>query len=296
MKSIRYLILFLSAVLLSLTACNTQTATENAITVTIEPQRYFAEKIAKGKFVIHTMVPPGQNPENYEPTPSQMITIGKSKAYLKIGYLGFEKAWMNNIQQNNPQLKIFDLSKGMSLITGKEHIHEHNGEKEIHQNETDPHIWNSTQGARVIASNILKAFISLDKENETFYQQNYEQLIKEIDQTEKEVKKLLSTLNSRTFIIYHPALTYFANENNLEQLCIEMDGKDPSPAQLKTLIDTAKEHHTKIVFVQKEFDSRNASLISQETDCKLISINPLSYNWKEGMIQIAKALNNGENN
>lgn len=59
----------------------------------------------------------------------------------------------------------------------------------------------------------------------------------------------------------------------------EMDGKEPSPAQLKQLVMTAKEHHTKVVFIQQEFDQKNAELIAKETGCRLVKINPLDYHW-----------------
>ena len=62
----------------------------------------------------------------------------------------------------------------------------------------------------------------------------------EIGETEKTVSGLLHSLDNKTFIIYHPALTYLANEYGLTQLCIEMDGKEPSPAQLKELVETAR--------------------------------------------------------
>ena len=80
----------------------------------------------------------------------------------------------------------------------------------------------------------------------------------------------------------------------MQQLCIEMDGKEPSPAQLKALMETAQAHHTKVVFVQQEFDQKNAELIAKETGCQLTPINPLAYDWSREMIRIAKALADGE--
>ena len=69
-----------------------------------------------------------------------------------------------------------------------------------------------------------------------------------------------------------------------------MDGKEPSPAQLKELIKTAKEHGVKVVFIQQEFDQKNAELIAKETGCRLVVINPLDYQWSKELIHIAKAL------
>ena len=172
----------------------------------------------------------------------------------------------------------------------EEHHHHHHH----HPGGVDPHTWSSISGAKVIAKNTLDAFVSLDPENKEYYQANYEQLTKEIGETEKTVSGLLHSLDNKTFIIYHPALTYLANEYGLTQLCIEMDGKEPSPAQLKELVETAREHNAKVVFIQREFDQKNAELIAKETGCRLIPINPLDYDWSKEMIHIAKSLADGQ--
>ena len=184
--------------------------------------------------------------------------------------------------------------------TEEEHQHEGHeheagdGHHHHHAGGVDPHIWSSVEGAKVIAWNTLNAFIELDKENTEYYWKNYNDLLAEIEKTEAEIRQLLDPLTDRTFIIYHPALTYFAAEFDLTQLCIEMDGKEPSPAQLKQLVMTAKEHHTKVVFIQQEFDRKNAELIAKETGCRLVVINPLDYHWNTEMIHIAKALADGQ--
>ena len=294
--------------LLLLAACGgKRQRAERMIAVTIEPQRYFAERIAGEHFAIHCVVPAGQSPETYDPTPQQMVQIGQSEAYLRIGHIGFELAWMDAIAQNNPQLQIFDLSEGMPLLQGEEeeeqaHEHEHAHAHEVeaaeahhhHHGGVDPHIWSSIHGARIVAQNTLTALQTLDPTHADDYAANYQQVVAVIDSTEAVINTLLKPLAHRSFIIYHPALTYLAAEYEMQQLCIEMDGKEPSPAQLKALVETAQEHQTKVVFVQQEFDQKNAELIAKETGCQLTPINPLAYDWSREMIRIAKALADGE--
>jgi zinc transport system substrate-binding protein len=259
------------------------------IAVTIEPQQYFAEKIAGDKFTIHTVVPAGQSPEAYDPTPRQMIRVSKSRAYLKIGHIGFEQAWMQHIRDNNPRMQIFDLSEGFELITEED---EGEGMHNHHPGGVDPHIWSCIGGARAIAENTLKAFIVIDKNNEAYYRRNYNSLVAEIDETEAIIRRKLSPLAKSAFIIYHPSLTYFAHEFDLLQLCIETDGKEPSPGQLKEIVDEAREHSASVVFVQQEFDRKNAERIAEETSCRIVSINPLNYHWGQELISIANALAN----
>ena len=293
MKQIILLICLLVTVC-SFSSCVQKKSTKRTITVTIEPQRYFAEKIAGDKFDIISMVKAGSNPESYDPSPQQMVHLGASEAYFKIGYIGFELAWMDNLIQNNPHLKVFDLSAGFELIESDAHANcsaeGHNHATDLGEVGIDPHIWSSISGAQTVSSNILKALITLDPSNEAYYTANYNTLMQEITATEQAVTEKLDSLPSRTFIIYHPALTYLAQEFNLSQLCIEMDGKEPSPALLKELIETAHSNQAKVVFIQEEFDQKNAELIAKETQCQLVRINPLSYNWHNEILRIANAL------
>lgn len=301
--------ILIALLLLVLNSCGNKQTEGRLVSVSIEPQRYFAEQIAGDKFVINTVVPEGQNPEVYDPTPQQMVQVGKSEAYLRVGYLGFEEVWITKIIENNKGIEVFDLSEGMDLIENlEEHDHDH-GHTHNHDHDhghaeegnhghygVDPHTWSSINGAKKIAWNTLNAFIALDKENTQYYWDNYNRLMGEIEQTEQDINNLLAPLTNRTFIIYHPALTYFSKEYNLTQLSIEMEGKEPSPAQLKRLIDTAKESGAKVVFIQKEFDKKNAELVAKETNCNLVVINPLDYDWKKEMMHIAQALADGEIN
>jgi zinc transport system substrate-binding protein len=260
--------------------------------VTIEPQRYFAEQLVDTFFSVKTMVPSGISPETYDPTPTEMVALAHSQAYFCIGYIGFEELWIDKLKSNYPQVKFFDNSVGISLVASdhndkqEEHHHHH------HHSRIDPHIWNSPKQALVIASNMHDALVKIDPEHETFYTERLLHLSAYLREIDEEVTRILSRSSQKSFIIYHPALTYFARDYGLTQHCIEIDGKEPSPDQIKHLIEEAKENHIQTVFIQQEFDQRNAEIIAEETGCKLVVINPLSYNWGEEAIRIAKALSN----
>ncbi|WP_349826518.1 metal ABC transporter solute-binding protein, Zn/Mn family, partial [Bacteroides fragilis] len=110
-------VLFLFLLLLS--ACSGRgkgDAGERIITVTMEPQRYFTEAIAGDKFTVRSMVPKGSSPETYDPTPQQLVSLGESEAYLRIGYIGFERSWMDRLMNNTPHIQVFDTSTGVDLI------------------------------------------------------------------------------------------------------------------------------------------------------------------------------------
>ena len=276
--------------LLALSSCrNAEKNDKPTITVTIEPLRYFTEAIAGDKFNVVSIVPEGSSPETYDPTPQQMVNLNKSIAYLRIGYIGFEQSWISKLQENFPELPFYDTSAGVNLIHQQcSHSHGNNGE-EKHAHGIEPHIWNSTENAIIIANNICNALEEIDNRNSDYYQHKLDSITEIIERTDNEIRNIISGAE-KTFLIYHPALTYFARDYGLEQISIEEGGKEPSPAHLQSLIKLCREKNAKVIFVQQEFDMRNAETIAKELGVKVIPVNPLNYNWTEEMTNTAKAL------
>ena len=279
------LIYILTLFILSACGNTTQKSEKPILTVTLEPLRYFTEAIAGDNYEVVSMVPKGSSPESYDPTPQQLVNLSKSQAYFRIGYIGFEQAWMKKLEANCPNMKVYDTSKGIDLIRDKRHWH---GDH-FHEGGVEPHVWNSTQNALIIADNIYQALCELDSTHQEDYQKRLDVLKQTIRQTDANVRTLLENADS-TFLIYHPALSYFARDYGLKQVSIEEGGKEPSPAQLKALIETCRNENVHTIFVQQEFDQRNAQLIANELGVNIVSINPLSYDWVKEMIRIAEAL------
>lgn len=276
--------------LLALSSCrNAEKNDKPTITVTIEPLRYFTEAIAGDKFNVVSIVPEGSSPETYDPTPQQMVNLNKSIAYLRIGYIGFEQSWISKLQENFPELSFYDTSAGVNLIHQQcSHSHGNKGE-EKHTHGIEPHIWNSTENAKIIANNICNALEEIDNRNSDYYQHKLDSITEIIERTDNEIRNIIAGAE-KTFLIYHPALTYFARDYSLEQISIEEGGKEPSPAHLQSLIKLCREKNAKVIFVQQEFDMRNAETIAKELGVKVIPVNPLNYNWTEEMTNTAKAL------
>ena len=274
-------------IIFCLSACKPSAQSEQkpTITVTLEPLRYFTEAIAGDQYQVVSMVPKGSSPETYDPTPQQLVALNKSQAYFRIGHIGFEQTWMDRLASNSPQLKFYDTSEGIDLIRTAGHQH---GDH-YHAGGVEPHVWNSANNTIIVAENIYQALCELDASHQSYYKERLDSLKQTIQQTDQIIRKLLQKAD-RTFLIYHPALSYFARDYDLKQVSIEEEGKEPSPAQLKTLIETCRKENIHVIFVQQEFDIRNARLIADELGVTIIPINPLSYDWPTEMINVAKAL------
>ena len=253
------------------------------VTVTISPYKYFVDQIAKGKVDVNVMVSNGNNPETYEPYAQQMMELSKSALYLKVGSIGFEQTWMKKLQDNAPDMKVIDTSVGIKPA-------------KTPGGNIDPHVWMSCSNARIIASNILKALCELEPKNKAFFEKNYQSLLSIIDKRDSTIKESFKKDPDlvRKFVIYHPILTYFARDYQLEQLAIEEEGREPSAAQLKSLIERARKEKIKFCLIQAEFANRNTTTFIKESYTKPMNINPLQGDWNRAMLEAALAVQGKE--
>ena len=253
------------------------------VTVTIPPYQYFVDKIAEDKVDVNVMVSNGNNPETYEPYAQQMMELSRSALYLKVGCIGFEQTWMKKLQDNAPDMKVIDTSVGIKPA-------------KTPGGNIDPHVWMSCSNARIISSNILKALCELEPKNKAFFEKNYLSLLKIINKRDSVIREGFKNHPKmvRKFVIYHPILTYFARDYQLEQLAIEEEGREPSASQLKSLIERARKEKIKYCLIQAEFANRNTNTFIKESQTKAMNINPLQGEWNWAMQEAAAAVQGKE--
>ncbi len=279
----------------SLTACRpapvtqqTQATDKIHVTVSIEPQKYFVERIGGDRVQVNVMVPTGTDPHTYEPKPDQMRSLASSKAYFSIGG-GLEQAWLPRLSGANSQLKIVDTSQGIEKIPSLEHGHDHDHHSEDGEN-LDPHIWLSPSRVKQQAENIYQSLVKIDPKNQVEYQANLDQFIKEIDSLDQEIRQQLTPLKNRTFMVFHPEWGYFAKDYNLNMIAIEVEGNEPSAAELGDIIKKAKANKIKVIFTQPEFSPQTAQAIAQEIGAKVLPISALNSDWLNNLRQVSQTL------
>lgn len=77
------------------------------------------------------------------------------------------------------------------------------------------------------------------------------------------------------FIIYHPALTYYARDYGLRQIAIEADGKEPSAKQLTQIIRQAREDGVRRILYQSQFPASAVEVIARDIDAQYVEVDPL---------------------
>ncbi len=266
------------------------------VATSIAPLAYFIENVGGDRVDVTTLIPPGGNPHTYEPTPRQMMIVSRSDLYVKVGSgIEFELMWMNKIEALNKHMSVCDASKGITLINtsdiqeepehgqikGDEHGHSHHGIK-------DPHIWLSPANAVIITENIMNSLSDKDAAGSEYYFQNASSLINRLRLLKENISITLKDISKRQFFIFHPAWAYFARDFNLEQVPVELSGKDPTPERLGKLVKRAIKDDIKVIFSSPQFSKKSADVIAREINGKVVFIDPMPEDYISNLEKTAQ--------
>jgi zinc transport system substrate-binding protein len=268
--------------------------------VSIAPQAFLVERIGGSRVNVSCMVGPGQSPATYEPRPRQMAELGLATLYFRIG-VPFENVWMDRISKTYPKMRVVDTRRGIALLPMKSNEHhyeepDNKGKKRparpTHKGKTvnDPHIWLSLRLAKLQAKSIAGALIEHDPRHKDFFLSNLKALHRDLDDLDTRISKALSHLKIRKLMVFHPAWGYFSHDYGLDQIPIEIEGKEPTARSLARLIKGAKEEGIKVIFVQKQFSKRSAQAVADAIGGRVIQIDPLAKDYLNNMRKIADSV------
>ncbi len=263
----------LACTLLSSSSCNEQkTSDKEVIIASIAPIKYIVESITKDDFDIEILVPSGASPETFEPTPKQYIAINEAQAIMSTGLIEFEESILSKL---NDKSRLVNLSEGIETIAGScSHNHHEEHEEKHHHHGVDPHVWTSPVALQTMAQNCYNSIAKLYPDS-VKYLKNYERLQLSLEELDNKVTGAILASQTKSFIIYHPAYTYFARDYNIEQIAIENEGKEPSAREIGKIIDRAKEEGVPHILYQQQHPSSVVEIIAKDADAECISVDPL---------------------
>lgn len=264
----RNLIASLLATVLLAACAPRQAVDENTLYVSILPLRSIVEGIVGDDFKIDVLVPPGASPETFEPTARQFVGVNKARLVFNVGLIDFETNLLSKIKDQD---KVVNLSSGIDLIAGS---CSHGGHGHEHAHGVDPHVWTSPKALQQMAANAYDA-IRRAYPDSAKYEANYNRLRDRLRELDTRTAEKIARSGVEYFIVYHPALTYYARDYGLRQVAIEADGKEPSARQLTAIIRQAREDGVRRIFYQNQFPASTVEIIARDIDAEYVEIDPL---------------------
>ena len=283
-KTIRYVLgLALAGTMLFSAGCGTQNTgtpdTKPVIAVTIMPEETFVKAVCGDLAEVVTMVPPGNSPENYEPTAQQMEDFADASVYFTIG-VPTEQA---NIL---PQAE----DEGIHIVSLQDKAAGVYEERTFASGERDPHIWLSPKRVVVMVEAIAEEMGALDPDNSGIYRQNAQNYIGQLNALDAQIKEALSGVQNRKIIVYHPAFGYLCDDYGLQMFALEEEGKEATAQHLQEMIDLAKADNIKVIFYQEEIDSSQSRAFAEELGGQTVQLAPLAADYIANLTRMAQTM------
>lgn len=272
------------------------------VLVAVDPLAYLVERVGGDRVVVSTLTPTGKDPESFSPTPADLAALASTRLFFRVG-LAVEERFAKNVASIAPKSRSVDLCENVELLPnpcGHSHSHSHSeidGEHSSHSHahscsssELDPHVWTSPAVARRLVEQATAALCEASPENAKLFQANAATLDAELAALQSELSARLEPFQGRTFVVFHPAYGYFANEFHLTQRAIESQGKAPRPRELAELLETARAAGVRATIVQPEFDRAAAQVVANEIGAELIVHSPLEKDYFVNVRTLTDAL------
>ena len=217
----------------------------------------FAEEIAGDMAEVHTLIPSGGEPHDYEPTARDLKNVLNADVFVYNG--NHMEGWSNDF--------INTVSEGKAIIV------EASDGIPVTLDEADPHVWLDPDNALYEMKKIKDALVEADAENAEYYEENYKAAEKKIFDLKVRLSGLYGA--GRTVIVAHPAYGYLFNVLSLNQVSIEGEEEhsDPPPSRIIEIAELMKTENIACVFCEKYGSDKIAQSVAAETDARVLPLD-----------------------
>jgi len=257
------------------------------VLVTLKPLHSLVANLMENVGEPQLIVPDGASPHTFQLKPSDLKRI--QQADLIIWVDSTLEAFMAKSLTQYPDKKILTLSGLPHIILlplreGRLWQHHHDDEHAHNHADFDPHLWLSTENAKVIAVAIADYLSKIDPEHATHYASNKNKLLKKLDLLKSDIAQQLKNYQSQPFLVYHDAYQYFEKEFHLNGAgTMVLNPHVPLSAhglnEIKQLIE---KNHIQCVFRETEFNDNQIRQFLKGLAVNVEELDPLGYRYPQG--------------
>lgn len=259
----------------TIASINGNKASKVKVVASFYPIYDFVQKIGGDRVEVSSIIPPGVEPHDWEPTIQQRLKAESSDMIVYNG-AGFEK-WIEEI---DAKFRV-DTSEGLELLEGSSEGGDHqtsaSGHTDLNEN-ADPHIWLDPILAKYQIEKIRDGLIKIDPANTNYYNGTAKKFIAELDSLDAFIRSELSNCDKIDFIAFHNAFTYFSNRYGLNQHSVY--GVSPEgdilPQRLQEIIKLSRELNIDTIYAEDLIDPRLVNVIATEIpNGKVLILSPI---------------------
>ena len=240
------------------------------VVTTVAPITSMVENVAGDKIHLSGVIPEGMNSHTFEPVPSDIKTLTQAELLIVNG-LDLELPTLNLARANMKKGAAL-LPLGDKTITEKEYVYDFSFPKD--RGHPNPHLWLNPQHAMRYTALIRDELLRFDPTNKSTYEANADAFLKKLEMLDRAIEESVKTIpeRNRRLLTYHDSWPYFARRYGFQIIGAVQpsDFSDPSPREVKRLIDQIRQEKVPAVFGSEVFPSPVLEQIARESKTSYI--------------------------
>jgi len=250
-----------------------------SVAVSIAPQADIVRQVGGDRIAVTVLLPAGQSPELYDPSPRLMTTLSEVSIYFMIGF-PFETKLARRFADSYSSVLLVDIDGALPRRIMEGHGH---GTAEHAHGNLDSHTWLDPIRVKTQAEAVCRTLSNISPADSTVFNQNLTKVQWRLDSLDHAIRARLEKLPVRNLYVFHPAFGYFTDRYGLEQIAVESEGKEPSARQLAQLLEQSKGKNVRALFIQPQFSQKTARSIADALGCRIVTLDPLAPEYFENL-------------
>jgi zinc/manganese transport system substrate-binding protein/manganese/iron transport system substrate-binding protein len=219
-----------------------------------------AANVGGDRVQVTSLLKPGIDPHDYEPSPADIDAIAHADLVLENG-VGLE-AWLGDtVDSSGFDGPVVDTSQGVRL--------------RMAGGAADPHIWQNPRNAERMAANIERGLAAAEPSAATTFQANLAAYTRQLQALDSEVQRQIDSLANKKLVTNHDAFGYYIDRYGLQLVgsvipsfdtSAELSGRD-----IRDLVAEIKATRVKAVLSETSLPPRTAETIGREAGVKVVT-------------------------
>jgi ABC-type Zn uptake system ZnuABC Zn-binding protein ZnuA len=254
-------------------------AAQLSVVVTTPDLKSITEAVSGGAARVQSLIPPGADPEAFEPRPAHLVALREAGLVIRVG-AGYEH-WLDRLisQAGKPHLRpgaegYLDASAGIALLEQRGRSvtitpgHAHGA--------ANPHYWLDPVNGLAVAQRVAGALARLAPAQRAGIEAAHARFAAELERRTAEWQKTLEPYKGAPVVTYHNTWPYFARRFrlNIVEVIEQKEGVQPGVGRLAALAKTMRENKVRAV-LHEPFQPIDASrALGERTGARVVVLAP----------------------
>lgn len=256
----------------------------NVIVTSIFPLQSVVEQLVGSELRVVSLMPPGANPHDFEPTAEQLAAVSGADMMVMVG-LNLDP-WALKVAKAR-KIPVISMAEMVGLASPDahaghdhdDHAHDHAGHDHHDHSGLNNHLWLNLDYTQKMVRELTGILAEQHPDKAQVIRSNSETLLANLTALDKELAEQLKPVPVKELVTFHNAFDPLAERYGLKVVAHLADidlapGGEVRSTDLVQAIEAIRKYNLKVIYAEPQFPAKAVEMIARETQAKVLKLDP----------------------